>query len=103
MDAIRARITLDRVTKPRPDEKRRRIFKSSEWDLEEPAAFQQYINRLTGTARNFFENEFKDKSFFQTRKQILRRLYGILSNPVFEPMFSQPRELAQILLDAAGE
>jgi len=39
MDAIRARITLDRVTKPRPDEKRRRIFKSSEWDLEEPAAF----------------------------------------------------------------
>src|SRR2546423_14878189 len=39
MDAMRARITLDRVTKPRPVEKRRRIFKSSEWDLEEPAAF----------------------------------------------------------------
>lgn len=39
MDALRARISFDRVTKPRPDEKRRRIFKSSEWDLEEPAAF----------------------------------------------------------------
>ena len=39
MDAIRARVTFDRVTKPRPVEKRRRIFKSSEWDFEEPAAF----------------------------------------------------------------
>lgn len=39
MDAIRARVTLDRVTKARPVEKRRRLFKSSEWDLEEPAAF----------------------------------------------------------------
>jgi hypothetical protein len=39
MDALRARISFDRVTKPRPDEKRRRLFKSSEWDLEEPAAF----------------------------------------------------------------
>jgi hypothetical protein len=27
------------VTKPHPVEKRRRLFKSSEWDLEEPAAF----------------------------------------------------------------
>jgi hypothetical protein len=39
MDAIRARSTLERVTKPRPDERRRRLFKSSEWDLEEPEAF----------------------------------------------------------------
>ena len=59
--------------------------------LEDPLPFQPHIDRLTGTARNFFENEFKDKSFFQTRKQILRRLYGILSNPVFERMFSYPR------------
>ena len=39
MDATRARSIFDRVTKPRSVEKRRRIFKSSEWDLEEPAAF----------------------------------------------------------------
>ena len=38
MDAIRERINFFRVTKPRAVEKRRRIFKSSEWDLEEPAA-----------------------------------------------------------------
>jgi hypothetical protein len=39
MDAIRGRTNFFRVTKPRAVEKRRRIFKSSEWDLEEPAAF----------------------------------------------------------------
>jgi hypothetical protein len=39
MDAIHSRVTLEAVTKPHPVEKRRRIFKSSEWDLEEPAAF----------------------------------------------------------------
>ena len=39
MDAIHSGVTLEAVTKPPPVEKRRRIFKSSEWDLEEPAAF----------------------------------------------------------------
>ena len=41
MDDIRSGVTLDRVTKPHPVEKRRRLFKSSEWDLEEPAAFSK--------------------------------------------------------------
>jgi len=39
MDAIRSRVTLKAVTKPGMVEKRRHLFKSSEWDLEEPAAF----------------------------------------------------------------
>jgi hypothetical protein len=39
MDAIHSGVTLEAVTKPHPVDKRRRIFKSSEWDLEEPAAF----------------------------------------------------------------
>jgi hypothetical protein len=39
LDLIRSRVTLEAVTKPRPAEKRRRLFKSSEWDLEEPQAF----------------------------------------------------------------
>jgi len=39
MDAIHSGVTLEAVTKLQPVEKRRRIFKSSEWDLEEPAAF----------------------------------------------------------------
>src|SRR5947207_15399138 len=39
MDAIRARGIFDRVKQSRPVEKRRRLFKSSEWDLAEPEAF----------------------------------------------------------------
>ena len=39
MDAIHSGVTLEAVTKLHAVEKRRRIFKSSEWDLEEPAAF----------------------------------------------------------------
>lgn len=39
MDDPRSGVTLEAVTKPHPVEKRRRLFKSSEWDLEEPAAF----------------------------------------------------------------
>jgi len=39
MDAIRSGVTLEAVTKPGSVEKRRHLFKSSEWDLEEPAAF----------------------------------------------------------------
>ena len=39
MDDIRSGVTLEAVTKPHPAEKRRRLFKTSEWDFEEPAAF----------------------------------------------------------------
>jgi hypothetical protein len=39
MDDIRSAVTLEAVTKPHPVEKRRHLFKSSEWDFEEPAAF----------------------------------------------------------------
>ena len=39
MEDIESGVTLEAVTKPHPVEKRRRLFKSSEWDFEEPAAF----------------------------------------------------------------
>jgi hypothetical protein len=40
MDAFRPFVTLEPVTKSRPIEnRRRRLFKTSEWDLEEPPAF----------------------------------------------------------------
>jgi hypothetical protein len=38
MDDIRSGVTLEAVTKPHPVDRRRRLFKSSEWDIEEPAA-----------------------------------------------------------------
>ena len=59
--------------------------------LENPATFGPYIAQTRGTTRAFFENEFMSRQFADTRSQIIRRLYGLLSNPTFERMFSHPR------------
>lgn len=55
------------------------------------ATYQQYIEKLSGSARAFFQSEFQSKEFSSTRKQVLRRLYGILENQTFERMFSHPK------------
>jgi hypothetical protein len=63
-------------------------------ELMEPDShlkFAPHIEKLGGTARRFFETEFKDKEFAATKKQVLRRLWGILENQTFERMFSHPR------------
>lgn len=54
-------------------------------------AFQAQIDQLEGTARRFFETEFDGKEFVETKRQVLRRLYGILENQTFERMFSHPQ------------
>ena len=59
--------------------------------MEDEKPFRPFIERLTGTTRAFFDNEFSDKSFVSTKQQIRRRLYGILSNPTFERIFSSDR------------
>ena len=64
--------------------------------MEDASPFQQYIDRLTGTTRAFFKSEFEDRSFNATKQQIRRRLYGILSNPTFERMFSNQRNKLDI-------
>ncbi len=51
----------------------------------------QYIEKLQGSARAFFENEFNGKEFAGTKRQVLRRLYGILENQTFERMFSHEK------------
>lgn len=53
--------------------------------------FADDIAKLSGTAKRFFETEFGDREFKQTRKQVLRRLWGILENQTFERMFSHPK------------
>ncbi len=42
------------------------------------AKFQDDIAKLEGTARTFFETEFDGSEFRQTKKQVVRRLFGIL-------------------------
>ncbi len=63
-------------------------------ELMEPKSevkFAEHIAKLTGTARYFFETEFASREFEQTKKQVLRRLWGILENQTFERMFAHPR------------
>ena len=50
-----------------------------------------HIQKLEGSARSFFESEFRSREFTGTKKQVLRRLYGILENQTFERMFSHPK------------
>ena len=53
--------------------------------------YRQHVEQLTGSARAFFETEFESREFAATRKQVLRRLYGVLENQTFERMFSHPK------------
>ena len=58
-------------------------------DNAEP--FIPYMEKLKGSARYFFEREFFDRSFGPTKKQIAKRLWGVLATPSFERMFAQPK------------
>ena len=63
-------------------------------ELLEDGGYERYrahIEKLQGTARAFFENEFNGREFVSTKRQVLRRLYGILENQTFERMFSHPK------------
>lgn len=59
--------------------------------MEDGRPFRPHMERLEGAARHFFASEFFDPSFTQTKKQIAKRLWGVLANPVFERMFTYPR------------
>nr|WP_306263974.1 type IV secretory system conjugative DNA transfer family protein [Pararhizobium sp. IMCC3301] len=53
--------------------------------------YRSHMQKLQGSARAFFEHEFDSKEFQGTKRQVLRRLYGILENQTFERMFSHPK------------
>jgi hypothetical protein len=57
--------------------------------LREPQKVVPYIDKLEGSARDFFETDFFSKGFDETRQQIRNRLNGVLSKSrVLERMFS---------------
>jgi hypothetical protein len=57
--------------------------------MDDAEPFIPYMEKLTGSARYFFEREFFDRSFGPTKKQIAKRLWGVLATPSFERMFAQ--------------
>lgn len=58
--------------------------------MEDGVRFRPYMDALPGSAKHFFATEFFSPAFAATKKQILRRLWGVLSTPAFERMFVQP-------------
>ena len=57
--------------------------------MEDGKPFGTHMEALDGSARYFFETEFFHPSFAATKRQILKRLWGVLATPAFERMFAQ--------------
>ena len=63
-------------------------------DLLEPRGHERFkddIAKLDGSARHFFNTQFKSDQYKQTKQQLLWRLYSILENQTFERMFAHPK------------
>ena len=58
--------------------------------MEDGRPFREQMAGLDGSARHFFATEFFQPGFTATKRQILRRLWGVLATPSFERMFTQP-------------
>ncbi len=59
--------------------------------LEDGERFLPQMQKLEGTAHTFFETQFFHKDFKETKQQISRRLWGVLSNTTLERMFNNER------------
>ncbi len=64
--------------------------------MEDGERFRPYMEKLHGTTRSFFATQFFDRKFGETKKQILTRLWGVLSNATLERMFSHERNKIDI-------
>lgn len=59
--------------------------------MEDGEKFRPHMQTLQGSARVFFETRFFDRAFNETKKQILNRLWGVLSNQTLDRMMSAPK------------
>ena len=58
--------------------------------IENGEAYQPYIDKLDYSATEFFRTQYFSKEFDETKKQLLRRLWGVLSNSALANMFNAP-------------
>jgi len=54
---------------------------------EDDTSINQYIGKLSGVSRRFFDSQYNDQQFKETKKQILWRLFKLFSQAGFERMF----------------
>lgn len=59
--------------------------------MEDGKKFLPNMDKLEGSTRAFFKTQFFSTSFNQTKKQVLTRLWGVLSNATLERMFSNTK------------
>ena len=59
--------------------------------MEDGERFRPYMTQLEGSARAFFETRFFDRTFGETKKQILNRLWGVLASSSLDRMMSAKR------------
>ena len=59
--------------------------------MEDGEKFRPHMKTLQGSAHIFFETRFFDRAFNETKKQILNRLWGVLSNQSLDRMMSAPK------------
>ena len=64
--------------------------------LGDPGPYLAHARQLNPMAREFFEREFGERSYVQTREQIRRRLYGVLENDAFRRMFSAEKNVVDV-------
>lgn len=63
------------------------------------APYASYLEKLPPIVRDFFTNEYEGPQYRETRDQISQRLYTLLENDAFRPIFTAPENK----LDLAGE
>jgi hypothetical protein len=56
--------------------------------LEHGDKYKVYMNRLSGSAKDFFQTRFFDPSYRPVKTQVINRLWGILSTGTLDRMFS---------------
>jgi hypothetical protein len=64
--------------------------------MDSTKPYEHIIATLPESTRMFFDKEFGDRSYTETKTQIKRRLYGIVENQTFERMFSAPKNRIDI-------
>jgi hypothetical protein len=64
--------------------------------MDSTKPYQHIIDAMPESTQMFFNKEFGDRSYTETKTQIKRRLYGIIENQTFERMFSAPRNKIDI-------
>lgn len=67
--------------------------------LDDLAPYEAAVAALPMIHRKFFEKDFKDATFKQTKEQIRYRLNGIFENPTLERMFTAPETKLDIFAE----